>query len=144
MAETAALTPLEILLVEDNPADVRVTREALQLTRLQHRLHVVGDGESALAFVRREGPYAQAPQLQLILLDLALPGIGGHLVLARLGAERARLGFRVVVLSGSNEVEDMRRSFDLEADEYITKPDSVLHYASRLVFACRLVGVHRP
>lgn len=142
MPETQASAPLEILLVEDNPADVRVTREALQLTRLRHRLHVVGDGESALAFVRREGPHAEAPRPQLILLDLSLPGIGGHLVLARLRAERARLGFRVVVMTGSSEMQDLRRSFELEADDYITKPESVLHYASRLVFACRLAGAH--
>ena len=144
MPETAGRAPIEILLVEDNPADVRATREALQLTRLAHRLHVVGDGESALAFVRRQGEHASAPCPELVLLDLGLPGIGGHLVLARLREERARLGFRIVVLTGSSEMQDIRRSFELEADEHITKPDSVLLFASRLVYACRLARLRQP
>ncbi|HYG55276.1 MAG TPA: response regulator [Burkholderiales bacterium] len=133
--------PLVILLVEDNPADVRMTREALKLARIEHELHVAADGEQALAFIRKEGEYAQAPDPDLMLLDLSIPRLDGHGVLAQLRPPRAERRFPVVVITGSRLQSDLETSFKLDADEHITKPASVLHYASELMFAC---GLARP
>ena len=133
--------PLVILLVEDNPADVRMTREALKLAKIDHELHVAADGEQALAFIRREPPYADAPVPDLMLLDLSIPRLDGHGVLRELRPPRAERRFPVVVITGSRLQTDLERSFNLDADEHITKPSSVLHYASELMFAC---GLARP
>jgi two-component system, chemotaxis family, response regulator Rcp1 len=133
--------PLVILLVEDNPADVRMTQEALKLAKIEHELHVAGDGEQALAFLRKEGTYANAPDPDLMLLDLSIPRLDGHGVLSQLRPPRAERRFPVVVLTGSRLQSDLEKSFNLDADEHITKPSSVLHYASELMFAC---GLARP
>ncbi len=139
--QTIEKTPLRILLVEDNPADVRMTREALKLAKIEHELHVVGDGEQALAFLKRQGPFRDAPVPDLVLLDLSIPRISGHGVLEELRSGRAERRFPVVVLTGSKLSEDIERSFALDADEHITKPAGLLHYASELMFA---VGLVRP
>lgn len=112
---------LEILLVEDNPADVRIAQEALKLAGFPYRLHVVVDGEQALDFMLRQGAHAAAPHPGLVLLDLKLPRLGG---LAVLGAVRARLSRRttVVVLTGSSLREDLTRAGELAADLFVTKP----------------------
>ena len=128
-----------ILLVEDNPADVRMIREALEASRLPHELHVVGDGERALEFVARKNEYAQAPQPDLVLLDLNIPKVHGHDVIARLRADPAVGRLPIVVLTGSRLEKDIDRSFQLHADEHIIKPTRLYEYVGELAFALGLV-----
>ena len=118
----SAARPMEILLIEDNPGDVRLTREALRDTEVHTRLSVVADGEAALAFLRREGPFAEAPRPDLILLDLNLPKKDGREVLAEIKADPALRRIPVVVLTTSEAEQDIVRSYDLHANCYITKP----------------------
>lgn len=129
---------LQILLIEDNPADVRMTREALALAKVEHDLYVVGDGEHALAFLRREGEFANFPVPDLVLLDLSIPRLDGHGVLEQLRPAKTERRFPVVVLTGSKLQSDLQRSFELDADQHITKPAGLLHYASELKFAVGL------
>jgi two-component system, chemotaxis family, response regulator Rcp1 len=119
-----------ILMVEDDEGDVRLTREALRDGKLVNELHVVGDGESALAFLRREGPYADAPRPDLVLLDLNLPRMTGHEVLAELRADPRLHTIPVTVLTTSSRDEDVVRSYELHVNAYVTKPvglDEFLH-----------------
>jgi chemotaxis family two-component system response regulator Rcp1 len=113
---------IEILLVEDSPADVRLTEEALREGGLEHALHVARDGEEALAFLRREGHHADAPRPDLILLDLNLPGKDGREVLADVKKDPDLRRVPVVVLTTSKAEEDVARTYDLHANCYITKP----------------------
>jgi CheY-like chemotaxis protein len=112
----------EILLVEDNPSDVRLTIEAMREERLAHKLHVVHDGEQALAFLRREGKYTSVPRPDLILLDLNLPKKDGREVLSELKRIDGLKRIPVVVLTTSKAHEDIVRSYELHANCYITKP----------------------
>ena len=114
--------PVEILLVEDNPGDVRLTQEALKEGKISNRLSVVGDGVDALAFLRREGPYADAPRPDLILLDLNLPRKNGLDVLAEMDEEEDLRKIPVIVLTTSNAEKDILRTHDLHAGCYINKP----------------------
>lgn len=114
--------PIEILLVEDNPGDVRLTIEALKEGRVRNRLSVARDGVEALAFLRREGPHAQAPRPDLILLDLNLPRRDGREVLAEIKDDAVLRRIPVVVLTTSKAEEDILRTYDLHANCYITKP----------------------
>jgi len=114
--------PIEILLVEDNPGDVRLTREALKEGKVHNSLHVVSDGEAAMAFLRRQGPYAQAPRPGLILLDLNLPRKDGREVLAEIKADPGLRSIPVVILTASAADEDLLRAKQLEASCYVTKP----------------------
>ena len=114
--------PIEILLVEDNPADVRLTREALKESEVRNNLVVVADGEQALAFLRREGEYADARRPDLILLDLNLPRKDGREVLADVKADPDLRRIPVVVLTTSAGEEDVLSAYDLQAACYITKP----------------------
>jgi chemotaxis family two-component system response regulator Rcp1 len=114
--------PMEILLVEDNPGDVRLTREALRDSEVRTHLSVVADGEAALAFLRREGPFAGAPRPDLILLDLNLPKKDGREVLAEIKADPALRRVPVVVLTTSTAQQDIMVSYDLHANCYVTKP----------------------
>jgi CheY-like chemotaxis protein len=114
--------PIDILLIEDNPGDARLTREALREARVANRLSHVPDGVEAMAFLRQEGPYADAPRPDLILLDLNLPRKDGREVLAELKADpRLRL-IPVVVLTTSEAEEDILRTYELHGNCYITKP----------------------
>ena len=113
---------VEILLVEDNEGDVRLTREALKEGRIRNRLHVVQDGEQALAFLRREGTYAESPRPDLILLDLNLPRLDGREVLASIKNDPALKSIPVVVLTSSRTEQDLLRAYDLHANCFITKP----------------------
>jgi two-component system, chemotaxis family, response regulator Rcp1 len=131
--------PLQILLADDNPADVRMTREALAFARIAHELHVVGDGEQALAFLRREGEYADAPRPDLMLLDLSMPGLGGHHVLEALRDQPPKQRIPVVVITGSKLQSDLERSFALNADTQIMKPAGLVQWAAELTFAVGLV-----
>jgi CheY-like chemotaxis protein len=115
-------SPVEILLVEDTAGDVRLTQEALKEGKIHTHLSVANDGESALAFLRRQGPYAQAPRPDLILLDLNLPRKGGREVLAEIKADEALRRIPVVVLTNSQAEQDILESYSLNANCYITKP----------------------
>jgi len=114
--------PIEILLVEDNPGDVRLTQEALREGKVRNHLHVVADGVEAMAFLRREGQHAQAPQPDLILLDLNLPKKGGREVLAEIKEDPELRRIPVVILTVSKAEEDVLKSYNLHANCYITKP----------------------
>jgi chemotaxis family two-component system response regulator Rcp1 len=114
--------PVEILLVEDSPADVRLTREALTSDRLWNRLNVVTDGVQAMAYLRRKGKFAAAPRPDLILLDLNLPKKDGREVLAEIKADPNLKLIPVVVLTLSAGEEDILKSYGLHANCYIEKP----------------------
>ena len=133
-----AQAPVDVLLVEDNPADVRMIREALTISRIPHRLHVVEDGEQALEFVRGQGAYANSPRPDLVLLDLNIPKIHGHEVIAQLRADTPARRFPIVVLTGSKLEKDMERTFALHADEHIVKPARLFEYVGELAFALGL------
>ncbi|RIH88069.1 Response regulator rcp1 [Calidithermus terrae] len=113
---------IEILLVEDNPGDVELTREALAEAKVRNRLHVVGDGVEALNFLRGKGAYAQAPRPDIILLDLNLPKKGGLEVLTELKSDPALKEIPVVILTTSQAEEDIVRSYQQYANCYISKP----------------------
>jgi chemotaxis family two-component system response regulator Rcp1 len=115
-------SPIDILLVEDNPGDVRLTVEALKEGKVRNRLSVVEDGVEALAFLRQEGKYADAPRPDVILLDLNLPRKDGRAVLAEIKADESLRRIPVVVLTTSSSEQDILRSYDLHANCYITKP----------------------
>lgn len=113
---------IQVLLVEDNPGDVRLTKEALKEGKLLNQLTVVGDGVEALSFLRKEGIYADALQPELILLDLNLPKKDGREVLAEIKADPNLRRIPVVVLTTSSAEEDILKIYDLHANCYITKP----------------------
>lgn len=113
---------LDILLVEDSPGDVRLTREALSSTRVENTLHAVGDGEAAIAFLRREAGYGEAPRPDLILLDLNLPRKSGHEVLTEIKAEDTLKSIPVIILTTSDQQGDIDESYANHANSYITKP----------------------
>ena len=114
--------PIEILLIEDNPGDVRLTKEVLMEGKVRNHLQVVGDGVEAMAFLRRENNYAEAPRPDLILLDLNLPKKDGREVLQEIKEDGEFKCIPVVVLTTSEADEDILRSYDLSANCYITKP----------------------
>jgi CheY-like chemotaxis protein len=114
--------PIEILLVEDNPGDVRLTKEALKEAKVINHLTVLKDGEEALAYLRRHGQYADAKRPHLILLDLNLPKKDGRDVLAQIKADETLKRIPVVVLTTSQAEEDVLKSYSLHANCYITKP----------------------
>ena len=114
--------PIEILLVEDNPGDVELTREALHDSKVHMRLSVVPDGVEALAFLRREGTYADAPRPDLVLLDLNLPRKDGRGVLAEVKQDPALKHIPIVILTSSQAEQDILRAYELQANCYVTKP----------------------
>lgn len=114
--------PLGVLLVEDDPGDVLIAREALRAGGLNTQLEVVSDGVEALAYLRRQNGYATATRPDLILLDLNLPRMSGHEVLAELKADESLRRIPVVVLSTSQSADDVARSYDLYANVYVPKP----------------------
>lgn len=114
--------PIDILLVEDNPGDVRLTQEALKEAKLGNELHVVEDGVEAMAFLRRQGAYRHAVRPDLILLDLNLPLKNGREVLAEIKDDPKLRRIPVVVLTTSQSEADIVKAYDLHANCYITKP----------------------
>jgi two-component system, chemotaxis family, response regulator Rcp1 len=114
--------PVEILLVEDNPGDVRLTIEALREGKVRNRLNVASDGVEAIAYLRREGKYADAVRPDLMLLDLNLPRKDGRQVLAEIKADDDLRTIPVVILTTSKADEDIVRSYNLHANCYVTKP----------------------
>lgn len=113
---------IDILLVEDDPGDVLMIREAFEENKVRNRLSVVADGVEATAFLRREGDYSEAPRPDLILLDLNLPRRSGREVLEDIKGDPALRAIPVVVLTTSSAEEDILRSYDLHANAYVTKP----------------------
>lgn len=122
MSTTVESHAVEILLVEDNAADVRLTIEALKEGKVRNRLSVARDGVEALAFLRREGEHAGAPRPDLILLDLNLPRMDGRELLAVIKEDPTLRRIPVVVLTTSKAEEDILRTYDLHANCYVTKP----------------------
>ncbi|MGO9571918.1 MAG: response regulator [Desulfomonilaceae bacterium] len=121
---------IEILLVEDNPGDVRLTEEALKEGKILNSLNVVADGVEAMAFLRREGKYTDAPRPQLILLDLNLPKKDGREVLAEIKKDQELKSIPVVILTSSAAEQDIVKSYNLHANCYVTKPvdlDQFIH-----------------
>jgi chemotaxis family two-component system response regulator Rcp1 len=114
--------PIEILLVEDNPGDVRLAVEALRDAKVANRLHIVEDGVEAMSFLRREGRYADVPQPNLILLDLNLPRKDGREVLAEIKQDADLKRIPVVILTSSAAEQDVVQAYNLYANCYITKP----------------------
>lgn len=114
--------PVEILLVEDSPGDVRLTQEALREAQVDNRLHVVRDGEAALQFLRREPPFAGAPRPDLILLDLNLPRKDGREVLREVKSDPSLRRIPVIVLTTSQAEDDVVTVYDLSANCLICKP----------------------
>jgi two-component system, chemotaxis family, response regulator Rcp1 len=122
MSTTEMGIPIEILLVEDNLGDVRLTRELLRRSRIHNNLSVVTNGEKAIAFLRQEGVYASVPRPDLVLLDLNLPKVSGHQVLEAVKADDDLRRIPIVVLTTSQSEEDIMAAYDLRAISYITKP----------------------
>ena len=114
--------PIEILLAEDNPADIKLTMVALEKTKLANSMNVVRDGEEALAYLRKEGQHASANRPDLILLDLNLPKKSGHEVLAEIKADPLLKTIPVVILTSSDDEQDIVKTYGNHANCYITKP----------------------
>jgi chemotaxis family two-component system response regulator Rcp1 len=119
---TGSADTVEVLLVEDNPGDVRLIQEAMTGSKVQAHLNVVTDGEQAMAFLRREKTFAAAVRPNLILMDLNLPRKDGREVLIDLDADPALRDIPVVVLTSSAAERDIRRAYELHANCYLTKP----------------------
>ena len=119
---SAPLRPVNILLVEDSPGDVRLTQEILADTRIANDIYVVNDGEAAMAFLRQQGEHAQAPRPDLVLLDLNLPRKDGREVLQEMKTDETLRRIPVIVLTTSAAERDVLRSYDLHVNCYITKP----------------------
>jgi two-component system, chemotaxis family, response regulator Rcp1 len=126
------LRPAEILLVEDSPTDAMMTEEALEQAHLLNKLHVVEDGVAAMAFLRRQGKYADAPRPDLILLDLNLPRKDGREVLAEIKADERLKRIPVVVLTTSSAEEDILKAYGLHANCFITKPVGFVNFAQMI------------
>jgi CheY-like chemotaxis protein len=122
MADDAQARVVHVLLVEDDPGDVLMTREAFEHHKIRNQLHVVNDGEQAMQFLRQLGEYADAPRPGLILLDLNLPRRDGLEVLAELKADPGLRVIPVVILTTSQAEEDILRSYALHANAYVSKP----------------------
>ena len=138
--------PIDILLVEDSPAHVRLTREALKDAKVLNMLHVVQDGVTAMDFLHKEGPYAGRPSPDLILLDLNLPKKDGREVLAEIKQDENLKRIPVVVLTTSRAEEDVVRSYNLHANAYVTKPVDLVQFLEviRIIEAFWLAVVTLP
>ena len=128
--------PVEILLVEDNPGDVRLAREGLSECKIRNNLHVVDDGVKAMAFLRRRDEYAKAPRPDIVLLDLNLPRKDGREVLREVKEDESLRTIPVVVLTTSKSEEDVLRSYQLNANCYVAKPVD-FHQFEKIVRAIR-------
>lgn len=122
MESTTSIRPIDILLVEDNPGDVDLAREALGMGKMHNSLHVVQDGVAAMDFLRKAGKYADSPRPDLIILDLNLPKKDGRQVLAEIKVDESLKRIPVVILTTSRAEEDVLKTYNLHANCYITKP----------------------
>lgn len=127
--------PAEVLLVEDNPADIRLTREAMKEGHVLNHLHVVTDGEQALMFLKHKPPYENAPRPDLVLLDLNLPKKSGRDVLFEIKQDPGLMNIPIVVLTTSKADEDVVETYQLRANCFITKPvdlDKFIHVVQQI------------
>ena len=122
MTPKPAGQPIEVLLVEDDPGDVLLIKEAFEFNKVHNNLNVVNDGEQALAYLRREGEYAGQLRPDLVLLDLNLPRKDGREVLAEVKGDERLRAIPIVVLTTSEAEEDVLKSYQLHANAYVTKP----------------------
>jgi chemotaxis family two-component system response regulator Rcp1 len=114
--------PLQVLLIEDSPGDIRLTREAFRGANRRIELHVASDGVEGMAFLRREDPYRDAPRPDLILLDLNLPRMDGREVLAQIKGDNALMTIPTIILTTSDAEVDIANSYELHANCYLSKP----------------------
>jgi chemotaxis family two-component system response regulator Rcp1 len=121
-ANTKSAMPVDVLLVEDSPGDVRLTREAFRSADSTPHLHVASDGVEAMTFLRQEGEHQQAPRPDLILLDLNLPRMDGREVLALIKQDDSLKTIPIIILTTSEAEADVKRSYELQASCYLTKP----------------------
>jgi CheY-like chemotaxis protein len=121
-------TPVEILLVDDNPGDVELTKVALRDAKIVNEIHVARDGAEALAFLRGEGEFGDAPRPDLVLLDLRMPKVDGFQVLAEMRADEELRRIPVVVMSSSSAEKDLARAYDAQISAYLVKPSSYDDY----------------
>ena len=119
------LSPVEILLVEDNPGDVRLLQEAFKEGGLTCRLNITRDGEQAMAYLHKQGPYAESPRPSLILLDLNMPRMDGRELLAEIKSERKLSRIPIVILSTSTDQKDIQKAYELHANCYLPKPSDL-------------------
>jgi CheY-like chemotaxis protein len=134
--------PVDILLVEDTPCDVLMTREALKEGGVVHRLSVVENGVEAMAFLRRQGKYAEAPRPRLVFLDLNLPKKDGCETLAEVKADETLRRIPVVILTASRDERDILKAYDLHANCYVTKPTDLDEFMRAVAVVGRFwVGV---
>lgn len=122
MTEQRDVEPVDVLLVEDNPGDVRLTREAFDEAKINNTLHVVHDGEDALDFLHQRNDHEDAPRPSLVLLDLNLPRVNGETVLEEIKTDPELCRIPVVILTSSNAEEDIVRSYEGYSNAYLTKP----------------------
>lgn len=122
MIDVGPAARIELLLVEDDPGDAMMTREALADAKVVHELHVVDNGEAAISFLKREGAYAEVPRPDLIFLDLNLPRVDGREVLAFVKGDPSLKRIPVVILTTSDSPDDIATGYDLQANAYVTKP----------------------
>ncbi|HZV63504.1 MAG TPA: response regulator [Telluria sp.] len=130
MTEVLTMHPIEILMVEDNPGDVRLTQEALKEAKVSNTLHVVEDGVAALDFLYRRGAYGAVPRPDLILLDLNLPRKNGREVLEEIKQDAQLKTIPVVILTTSQAEQDVLRAYSLHANCYISKPVDFLQFTA--------------
>ena len=123
---------VEILLVEDNPVDVRLTISALRDARILNEVYVAHDGEQALQFLRREGEWAKAPRPDVVFLDLNIPKLDGHHVLSAMKADDSLRRIPVIVVSGSDRDQDVNRAYDDQVSAYLVKPTDPDEYFSAI------------
>jgi two-component system, chemotaxis family, response regulator Rcp1 len=131
-APETEMQPVDILLVEDNPVDVLMTKEAFNSGRVCNHLHVVEDGEEAMDFLYKRGKYASAPSPEIILLDLNLPRKDGREVLTEIKGDPSLRHIPVMILTTSASREDIWRSYDLQANCFITKPVDMEQFTKAL------------
>lgn len=130
MRDATSRTPVDILLIEDNPEHVYLLKRVLAQSRMRKTIHVVDSGEDALHFLRREGAHTQAPRPHLILLDLYLPRMQGLDVLKQLNQDPALRAIPVIILTGSTVPEDVLAAYDDGARAFITKPNTIEAFES--------------
>jgi CheY-like chemotaxis protein len=146
MSSNSNYRPIEILLVEDSPSDANLTIREFSKATIANHLHWVEDGEAAMDYLRSQGEFAGSPRPDLILLDLNLPGMDGREVLAEIKADAGLKRIPVVVLTTSNDEEDILRSYNLNANCYVTKPIDINQFIHvvRLINEFWLAAVKLP
>ena len=144
MDRAASRKQLEILLIEDNPGDARMTQLALEAAGISHRLHVAGSGEEGLMFLLQDGEYATAPRPDLVLLDLKLPKAGGFGVLGAIRTHSKMKDLVVVIFTGSSLKQDEAQSYRADANVFMTKPVGMAAYVAAVKRICELVKPALP